>query len=116
MTWKLEATDEFVAWFGSLSERERAALSFDLEALKLVGPNLGRPYADTVVGSRHSNMKELRTGTLRSFFLFDPCRTAILLIGGNKRGHKRFYDRMIALADKLYDVYLDDMMRRKGRN
>lgn len=80
MAWKTEATDEFTVWLESLSEGERAAFYIDLNLLKLVGPVLGRPYVDTVAGSRYSNMKELRTGTLRSFFIFDPSRTAILLI------------------------------------
>lgn len=115
MAWETETTNEFEAWSRSLSERERAALDFDLTALKLAGPSLGRPYVDTVAGSRYSNMKELRTGTLRSFFVFDPYRTAILLIGGEKRGDKRFYSRMIPFADKLYDAYLDGI-RRKDRN
>jgi hypothetical protein len=115
VAWNIETTAEFEAWSRSLSARERAALNRDLDALRLVGPSLGRPYADTVAGSRYSNMKELRTGTLRSFFVFDPYRTAILLIGGEKRGDKRFYSRMIALADKLYDAYLDGI-RRKDRN
>ena len=60
-------------------------------------------------------MKELRTGTLRSFFIFDPHRTAVLLIGGDKRGDKRFYGRMIALADKLYDAHLNSKIM-KGSN
>lgn len=57
-------------------------------------------------------MKELRTGTLRSIFIFDPCRTAVLLIGGDKRGHKRFYSQVIALADQLYEIYLDGLKER----
>lgn len=77
------------------------------------GPQLGRPYVDTLKGSRHENMKELRTNAkgspLRTFFAFDPRRTAILLIGGNKSGDKRFYDRMIPIADDLYDVYLEEL-------
>jgi hypothetical protein len=115
VTWKTEATDEFTAWLNSLSKRERAAVLADLDVLERNGPALGRPQVDTVAGSRHPNMKELRTSTLRTFFAFDPRRNAILLIGGDKRGEKRFYDRMIALADRLYDVHLAKL-RRKERN
>jgi hypothetical protein len=113
VAWKVEVMPEFAAWLDSLSERERAAVSADLDVLELYGPALGRPQVDTVAGSRHPNMKELRTSTLRTFFVFDPCRNAVLLIGGDKRGEKRFYGRMIALADRLYDVHLAKL-RRKG--
>jgi hypothetical protein len=77
--------------------------------LEQLGPGLGRPHVDTIKGSRHDNMKELRTQAggrpLRTFFAFDPRRTAILLIGGDKTGDRRFYDRMVPLADDLYDQY-----------
>jgi len=72
-----------------------------MEVLKRMGPNLGRPYVDSVKRSRHENMKELRG------------RQAVLLIGGNKTGDKRFYTRMIPIADMLYDHYLQDLGERK---
>jgi hypothetical protein len=63
---------------------------------------------DSVEGSKHSNMKELRvTQTMRIFFAFDPRRVAILLIGGDKAGKtKRFYGRMIPVADRIFDRHL----------
>ena len=80
---------------------------------------LGRPYADTVNGSRHPNMKELRTQhrghPLRTLFAFDPRRCAILLIGGDKTGDAQFYERMIPLADRLYDEHLASL-GREGDN
>ena len=88
-----------------------------MEVLKRTGPNLGRPYVDSVKGSRHENMKELRVQSkgrpFRIFFAFDPLRRAVLLIGGNKTGDKRFYVRMIPIADVLYDDYLQDLGERK---
>ena len=76
-----------------------------------------RPHADTVKGSRHANMKELRTQhagrPLRTFFAFDPRRCAILLIGGDKSGDQRFYERMIPKADDLYDEHLA-ALRKEG--
>jgi hypothetical protein len=81
--------------------------------LSEVGPQLTRPYADTVKGSKHSNMKELRTQSggrpLRTLYAFDPRRCAILLIGGDKTGDDRFYGKMIPLADRLYDEYLKEL-------
>ena len=72
------------------------------------GPNAGRPYVDSVKGSRYLNMKELRaTPTIRVFFAFDPRRRAMLLIGGDKAGKtKRFYRQMISKADQIYDAHL----------
>lgn len=73
-----------------------------------MGPTAGRPLVDSVEGSRHSNLKELRvTQTMRIFFAFDPQRVAILLIGGDKAGKtKRFYKRMIPVADSIYQQHL----------
>ena len=49
----------------------------------------------------------------RVLFAFDPRRTAILLIGGNKAGDKLWYDKMIPLADRLYERYLEEL-RKEG--
>ena len=115
--WKVEFTDDFEQWWGELSSAEQAAVDASVRLLEHLGPHLSRPHADTVKGSRHSNMKELRTQChgrpLRTFFAFDPRRCAILLIGGDKTGDDRFYDRMIPLADGLYDEYLNEI-RKEG--
>ena len=75
-----------------------------------MGPKLGRPYVDSVQGSRHSNLKELRIQSkgrpIRSFFIFDKKRRAVLLVGGNKAGDRRFYDQMVPKADKIFDDFL----------
>ena len=88
-----------------------------VELLRQLGPGLPRPHADTLKGSKHPNMKELRTQhkgrPLRTMFAFDPRRCAILLIGGNKTGDNRFYDKMIPLADSLYDQHLKSLRRKK---
>ena len=102
-------------WWKSLTTDEQADLNASVELLELHGPQLGRPHVDTIKGSRHSNMKELRTQSggkpLRTFFVFDPRRAAILLIGGDKTGDNRFYDRMVPIADNLYDTYLDEIKK-----
>jgi hypothetical protein len=80
------------------------------------GPALGRPYADTLARSRHANMKELRPpeGNIRILFAFDPRRSAILLLGGDKTNTwSAWYERMIPLADRLYDEHLESL-RREG--
>jgi hypothetical protein len=115
-SWQVEYTDEFAQWWDALTEPEQTAIDASVQLLELLGPQLSRPHADTIKDSRHSNMKELRTQCqgrpLRTFFAFDPRRNAILLIGGDKTGDGRFYERMIPLADRLYEDYLHEL--RKG--
>lgn len=115
VTWEVEFTNEFEGWWQTLTEDEQESVSASVSLLRHLGPLLGRPHADTVKGSRHSNMKELRSQSkgrpLRTFFAFDPRRSAILLIGGDKTGDDRFYDRMIPMADRLYDEHLQELHR-----
>lgn len=115
--WQVEFTDEFEIWWNTLSADEQESISASVELLETFGPGLSRPHVDTVNGSRHSNMKELRTQhrgrPIRTFFAFDPRRSAILLIGGDKTADKRFYDRMIPLAGRLYDEHLRQL-REEG--
>ena len=113
--WEVEYTDEFEQWWTRLTEGEQDAIAASVGLIEELGPNLGRPHVDHVKSSRHSNMKELRTQSggdpLRTFFVFDPRRTAILLIGGNKVGDNRFYDRMIPIADQLYCTHLEELKK-----
>lgn len=118
MAWDIEYTDEFEVWWAGLTVSEQRALVAAVEYLELHGPGLGRPFVDIVKGSRHANMKELRppgpAGSIRILFAFDPRRTAILLIGGDKRDQwTEWYAEMIPLADDLYDTYLEEI-RREG--
>lgn len=111
--WEVEYTDEFSAWWDSLTEPEQESVAHDVEVLRAVGPMLGRPYVDSVRGSKFSNMKELRTQhrgqPYRTLFAFDPRRTAILLIGGRKTGDDRWYQTFIPVADRLYEEHLDEL-------
>lgn len=106
----INRTDEFVSWVRNLDEDAKEAILKRLIILKEIGHSLGRPYVDTVSESKHKNMKELRiqnkSRLFRIFFAFDPEQNIILLIGGDKVGDKRFYNKMIPLADKLYDKHL----------
>lgn len=111
--WEVEFTDEFGEWWNTLTEDEQESLTASVRVLQVLGPALGRPHADTVIHSKHNNMKELRTQhqghPLRTFYAFDPRRHAILLIGGDKSGDDRFYERMIPLADRLFDEHLQEL-------
>ncbi len=87
-----------------------------MEVLEERGPALGRPLVDNLHQSRHANMKELRPlgGDLRILFAFDPRRTAILLIGGDKRGRwNEWYAEMVPVADQLYDEHLAELVREE---
>jgi hypothetical protein len=111
--WDVEYTDEFGRWWDGLEQSQQERLRASVQLLMQFGPSLPRPHADTIEGSRHTNMKELRTQhqgrPLRTFFAFDPLRHAILLIGGDKTGDQRFYDKMVPEADRLYDEHLKQL-------
>jgi hypothetical protein len=112
LMWPVSTTDVFDEWFQVLNEEERAEIEAKVNLLEMFGPALGRPHADTLNGSRFTNMKELRADVadhaLRIAFAFDPSRAAILLVGGDKRGkpQRPFYRQLIAKADVLYAEHL----------
>lgn len=93
LMWHVATTDEFDEWFAEQDEDVQAELIAKVELLKLLGPKLGRPHADTLNGSKHANMKELRADTadrvMRVAFAFDPDRAGILLVAGDKSGASR---------------------------
>lgn len=119
--WEVATTDEFDGWFGDLEEDSQAEVIAKVELLKLFGPRLSRPHADTLNGSKHANMKELRADTadqvLRIAFAFDPERVGILLVAGNKAGvgQKRFYKQLIGKADELFDEHLAKLKAKQKR-
>ena len=93
----------------------REALAASARLLEFQGPRLGRPHADTLAGSKHANMKELRftadDGVWRVAFAFDPERKAIILVAGDKSGmgQTRFYKALIAKADVRFSEHLDTL-------
>lgn len=119
--WEVATTLAFDAWFTDLDEDSQVEIIAKVELLKLFGPQLARPHADTLNGSRYANMKELRGKTaehvLRVAFAFDPQRSAILLVGGDKAGvsEKQFYKQLIEKADQLYATHLAKLGRSKKR-
>jgi hypothetical protein len=117
MSWNVEHTDEFGAWWAGLSDSEQDDAAAVVLLLMEHGPQLPFPYSSGVLGSRHGHMRELRVQSggrpLRMFYALDPRRTAILLIGGDKTGDDRFYERLIPAADDLYDTYIQEI-RKEG--
>jgi len=112
MNWKIIFQEDFDLEFDELSEEVQNECFAHLKVLEKFGPELGRPHVDTLKGSKHSNMKELRfnadNGVLRLVFAFDPTRQGILLIFGDKSGgsEKRFYKDLIKKADQRFDRHL----------
>lgn len=121
MAWTIVFHDAFEAEFEEMAEAVQDELLATAMLLGEAGPALGRPHADTLSGSRHANMKELRFpaagGVWRVAFAFDPERKAILLVAGDKSGvaERRFYRRLIAKADARFDAHLAARAGRKER-
>lgn len=113
--WNVKFYNKFEEEFDELDQKVQDELLAHAVFLEKFGPQLGRPYVDTLKGSKYSNMKELRfkaaNGVWRVAFAYDPKREAILLIAGNKSGvsEKRFYKELIRKADERFDNYLDNL-------
>lgn len=110
--WSIGMCPEFTVEFGMLEMEVPDELLAQLQLLACCGPALGRPRVDTLKGSRHSNMKELRfsvgNGVWRIAFAFDPSRFAVLLVAGDKAGisERRFYRSLIERADARFGRHL----------
>ena len=119
--WEVDLHDDFVPEYRGLQDEVQDELLALVELLEEFGPRLGRPHADTLNGSRHPNMKELRFaaagGVWRVAFAFDPKRKAILLVAGDKSGGggKRFYRRLIEIADERFDAHLAKIENRNEK-
>jgi hypothetical protein len=117
MPCEVEYTDEFENWWNDLNEQEQMSVDSCVEILEEFGIALGYPYSSDIRGSRHSQMRELRVQhkgrPLRVLYAFDPTRTAILLIGGDKTGNDRWYEQFVPIADNLYDEHLK-ILRKEG--
>ena len=119
MAWTVEIGDEFEADFDALHEDVQDEILALSRLLQQFGPQLGRPRVDTLNGSRHANMKELRfsaaEGEWRVAFAFDAKRKAILLVAGDKSGvsEKRFYRELVRKADSRFDAHLARLKRKR---
>ena len=110
MTWEVEYTDEFGAWWEGLDESVQIAIDATVRLLEAKGPQLPFPHSSDVRGSRFGQMRELRVQhkgePYRVLYAFDPRRTAMLLMGGNKGGNDRWYEEYVPRADRLYEDHL----------
>ena len=119
--WTILSTDTFSKWIASSAVDESAAedIRAALIVLREFGPSLGRPRVDSLKGSNLNNMKELRVQSkgrpFRILFAFDPLRQAILLVGGDKTGDKRFYDKLIPIAEKIIPTASKGLTKMKRK-
>src|SRR5438309_4187640 len=118
--WVVELAPEFEPELLAFPAEVRIELLAQARVIERFGPTTGRPRVDTLNGSKHANMKELRFdaegGVWRVAFAFDPRRRAILLVAGDKTGRseRTFYRRLIATADARFDAHLERMKRRRA--
>jgi hypothetical protein len=108
MKWEVEYTDEFGLWWETLQETEQASVDAGVMLLEDYGPNLRFPYSSGINGSRHGNMRPFRI-----LYAFDPRRCAILLLGSDKTGDNRWYEKNVPIADRLYDEHLE-VLQKEG--
>lgn len=113
MEWNVIFDPDFRLWFDEQEQELQDEVSSVVILLRELGPALGRPRVDTLEGSSIKNMKELRIQykgePWRILFAFDPKRQAILLLGGNKTGNKRWYKENISIAERRYQNYLEKL-------
>lgn len=115
MAWDVEFTDEFQDWWDSISEEQQDDVAHSVRHLIEFGPALGFPHCSKIGSSRYPQMRELRTQSggrpLRTLYAFDPRRAAILLIGGDKTGDDRWYEKFVAIADRIFEKHLREIKR-----
>jgi len=121
MSWDVKFDEAFKAEFADFDREVKIELRALVNVLKLHGPSLGRPRVDTLSGSKHDNMKELRfdadDGVWRVAFAFDPERKAILLVAGDKSGvnQRKFYKGLIRIADKRFNEHLKQLKEKEKK-
>ena len=109
MSWEIEYTNEFDIWWQTLREEQQDDIVSVVQLLEEKGTQLPFPYSSDVKGAKNSHLRELRIQSrgkpIRVFYAFDPRRVAILRIGGDKR----FYEKYVPIADRLYEEYLQEI-------
>jgi hypothetical protein len=113
MAWEVEVSDEFGEWWDALDAAEQKSVDFTVTLLSEAGPTLRMLHSSGIETSRHKHMRELRIQhegrPYRVLYAFDPRRTAILLIGGDKTGNNRWYEEYVPQADNIYDQHLKEL-------
>ena len=120
--WEIITSENYDTWFQEQNEDDKVIIRYKAYLLEEYGPNLSRPHADKLKGSKKlANLKELRAQTdshvFRVAYIFDPERKGLLLIGGDKKGknQKKFYKDLIREAEQIYAAYLEKKLNRKEK-
>lgn len=113
MAWDVIGTDQFADWYFGLNDDETASVNRVVDLLVEDGPTLRFPYSSQIKGSKFGQMRELRVKhqghQIRVLYAFDPNRAAVLLLGGDKTGDDRWYEREVPKADAIFAEYLEDL-------
>jgi hypothetical protein len=119
VSWDVEYIDEFETWWNELTADEQNKIDAAIRVLSEDGPNLSFPASSGIKTSRHAQMRELRIQIggrpFRVLYAFDPRRAAILLLGGDKTGDDRWYEKNVPVADDRYDEHLLQLEREKKK-
>jgi hypothetical protein len=119
MTWDVEYTDAFLAWWGGLGEAERESVNTTIALLEMFGPQLQFPHSSRIGGSQFK-LRELRIQhrgrPYRVLYAFDSRRVAVLLLGGDKTGHDRWYEQNVPRAEIVYRLYLVQLEKGETRD
>jgi hypothetical protein len=112
-------TEEFETWWEGLSMEEQSSIDRIVGLLREAGPVLGHPYSSGILTSAFTHMRELRIqhggNPYRVLYIFDPRRRALLLIGGQKTGDDRWYEKYVPLADQIYRQFLKELENEDAR-
>lgn len=104
---QVEVTDAYKDWYLDLQKNEAAAVDRKVKMLQMLGVALPFPHSSDIKGAKYP-FRELRVNNppIRVLYAFDPARNAVLIIGGDKSGDNRFYERITAQAERLWEEYL----------
>jgi hypothetical protein len=110
MATEIVVTGEFKLWFEGLNESEQEAIDRIVGLLQERGATLEFPFSSGIKGTKVAGLRELRIQQAgrpyRTLYAFDPIRQAVLLVGGDKTGDSRWYEKAVRLAEKLFSEYL----------
>ncbi|WP_348269459.1 type II toxin-antitoxin system RelE/ParE family toxin [Edaphobacter paludis] len=116
MAYDVSVTEIFKDWYEELSMEEQASVEYVVDLLIEAGPALAHPHSSGINASKFSHMRELRIQhkgrPYRVLYAFDPTRSALLILGGDKTGDDRWYDKMVPKADKLYEDHLKELKQQ----
>lgn len=116
MPYEVEVSDEFRNWYEPLSEAEQISIERVVLMLMEAGPALGFPHSSGIRGSKFNYMRELRIQhegrPYRVLYAFDPTRSALLILGGDKTGDDRWYEKMIPRADIIFAAHLKTLKKK----